>query len=124
MGNDTIMENENYKHLGVNTNKYLSHMINIKDATDRLKGIFLSLVQSGVLHKDNLHPFTCMKIYNSVVLPKALYGCENWFDLTGSEILAVTRTRPLIMCQTYAVTKQAYSDRCLFRFVGCISNRT
>ena len=38
MGNDNIMENENYKHLGVNTNKYLSHKINIKDATDRLKG--------------------------------------------------------------------------------------
>ena len=51
MGTDTIMENENYKHLGVNTNKYLSHTINIKDATDRLKGTFLSLVHSGVLHQ-------------------------------------------------------------------------
>ena len=78
----------------ISTNKYLSHTINIKDATDRSKGTFLSLIQSGVLHQDNLHPLTCMKIYNSVVLPKALYGCENWFDLTESEILAVTRTRP------------------------------
>ena len=58
MGNDTLMENENYKHLGVNTNKYLSHTIYIKDATDRLKGTFLSLVHNGVLHQDNLHPLT------------------------------------------------------------------
>ena len=53
MGFDIIIENENYKHLCVNTNKY---KISIKDATDRLKGTFLSLVHSGVLH----HSHTCI----------------------------------------------------------------
>ena len=87
LGNDIVLENENYKHLGVNINKYFSHKIIIKHATDRLKGTFLSLVHSGVLHQDNLHPLTGIKIYIAVVLSKALYGCEKWFDLMECEIL-------------------------------------
>ena len=113
MGNDTIMENENYKHLGVNTNKYLSHTINIKDATDRLKGTFLSLVHSGVLHQDNLHPLTCIKIYNSVVLPKALYGCENWFDLTESEILSLERAHRFCVKHMQSLSKRTRTDAAL-----------
>ena len=39
-GNAIIMEYKDNKHLGVNTNTYLNHKINIKDATDtRLKHI-------------------------------------------------------------------------------------
>ena len=83
----------NYKSLGVNTNKYLSHHINIRYAKDMLKGTFISLAHSGVLHQNNFHPLTCIIIYNSVVLLKALhvYGCENWFDLTKCEILSQER---------------------------------
>ena len=73
MGNDTIMENANYKHLGVNTSTYLSHTINIKDATDRLKGTFLSLVHSGVIHRcihlrvlKYIIPLSCLRRYISV----------------------------------------------------------
>ena len=48
MGNAIIMKNKNNKHLGVNTNTYLSHKINIKDATNtRLKETFLSLVYTA-----------------------------------------------------------------------------
>ena len=40
IGNAIIKEYKNNKHLGVNTNTYLNHKINIKDATDtRLKHI-------------------------------------------------------------------------------------
>ena len=113
MGNDTIMEIENYKHLSVNTNKYLSHTINIKDATDRLKGTFLSLVHSGVLHQDNLNQLTCIKIYNSVVLPKALCGCENWFDLTESEILSLERAHRFCVKHMQSLSKRTRTDAAL-----------
>ena len=85
LGNSQIEEEENYKHLGVINNKYLSLKPNIKDATDKLKGTFFSLINSGNFHADSLHPLTCKKIYNAVVLLKALYGCENWFALTSAE---------------------------------------
>ena len=58
-GNDIVAESENYKHLGVNNNKYLNNKISIQDATHKLKGTFLSLVNSGILNHGALHPLTC-----------------------------------------------------------------
>ena len=77
--------------MGVNCNKYLHIDINVKEAADKLKGTFLSLVNCGLLNSNGLHPLSCKKIYNSVVLPKSLYGCESWFCLTASQILILER---------------------------------
>ena len=70
------MENENHKHLGIDTNKYLSHKIYIKDATDRLNGTFLSLVHSGVLYQDNLYPLTCIKYIMPLSCPRRYMGVK------------------------------------------------
>ena len=43
LGNNLLEEGENYKHLGVINNKYLSFKPCIKDATDNLKGTLLAL---------------------------------------------------------------------------------
>ena len=58
-----------YKHLGVDCNKYLNIDINIKEATDKLKGTFTSLVNCGLIHSDGLHPLSFKKIYETVVFP-------------------------------------------------------
>ena len=79
MGPNVINEDINYKHLGVNCNKYLNIDINIKEATDKLKGTFMSLVNCGLIHSDSLHPLSLKKIYETVVLPKALYGAKLGF---------------------------------------------
>ena len=54
-------------------NKYLSLKPIIKDATDKLKGAFFSLIKSqdniSIFYEDSLYPLTCKKIYNAVVLP-------------------------------------------------------
>ena len=91
LGPNAVDEAENYKHLGVNCNKYLHIDINVKEAADKLKGTFFSLVNCGLLNSNSLHPLSCKKIYSSVVLPKALYGCESWFCLTASQILILER---------------------------------
>ena len=44
-------------------------------------------MNSGIFYDNSLHPLTCKKIYNAVVIPKALYGCENWFALSSTELL-------------------------------------
>ena len=91
LGNSVIEEEESYRHLGVITNKYLKLKLSIKDSADKLKGTFLSLVNSGIFYDNSLHPITSRKIYNSVVLPKALYGCESWCPLTASNLLTLER---------------------------------
>ena len=63
---------------------------NIKEATDKLKGTFMSLVNCGLVHSDGLHPLSYKKIYEAVVLHKALYGSETWFSLFICGIVQVS----------------------------------
>ena len=89
LGSNEVKEEVNYTHLGVNCNKYLDNGINIKDAVDKLKSTFMSIVNGGLFN--DLNPLTCKTIYKAVVLPKALYGCESWSSLTPSQLLLLER---------------------------------
>ena len=91
LGPNVVNEDINYKHLDVNCNKYLNIDTNIKEASDKLKGTFMSLVKCGLIHSDSLHPLTYKKIYEAAVLPKALYGCETWFSLNTNNISLLER---------------------------------
>ena len=55
--------------------KNMSIDVNIKEACTKLRSTFLSLVNCGI-YEDGLNPLTARRIYNAVVLPKALYGCK------------------------------------------------
>ena len=89
LGHNEVKEEVNYKHLGVNCNKYLDNGINAKDAVGELKSTFMSTVNCGLFN--DLNPLTCKTIYKAVVLPKALYGCESWSSLTPSQLLMLER---------------------------------
>ena len=77
LGENFISEEVCYNHLGINLNKYLNFNENIDISCRKLRSTLLSLVNVG-LHPEGLNPMTAYKIYKSVVIPKALYGCEIW----------------------------------------------
>ena len=70
LGPNTVKEEDNYKYLCIMFNKYMSLKVNIKDASDKLKGTFVSLVNCGIVHEHGLHLLSCKKIYKCIVLPK------------------------------------------------------
>ncbi len=41
---------------------------------------------SNVLHPNGINPLSALKLYESVCLPSALYGCELWGKLSPSEM--------------------------------------
>ena len=112
-GNDIIKEDENYKHLGIINNKFLSKKVNIKDATDKLKGTYFSLVNSGILLHETLHPLTCSTIYKSIVLPKALYGCEYMDNFMNSEKLILERAHRLCIKRMQSLGMYTRTDTAL-----------
>ena len=61
-----------------------------KEASTKLKTTFLSLVNCG-LHEDGFTPLTAKHIYKSIVLPKALYGCEVWSQLSPTQLSTLER---------------------------------
>ena len=90
LGNETVPEKDQYKHLGVICDKNLGLDDVIADACKKIKGTFLSIVNSG-LHENGINPIMSLHIYNSVVLPKALHGCELWCNLTSNQNLSLER---------------------------------
>ena len=77
---------DQYTHLGITCDKYVSTQLLIQEACRRLRGTFLSICNSGI-HPGNLNPLTSRNIYKFVVIPKALYGCEMWSN-TGLQYSA------------------------------------
>ena len=111
-GNAQIEEGVEYKHLGVTCDKTMSIDKNVKLACNKIRNTFLSLVNSGI-HQDGLNPLTSKRIYNSVVLPKALYGCELWSNLNKNHITSLERAHRFCIKFMQSLPKSTSTDVCL-----------
>ena len=69
-----------HKHLGT-TQTTSRKSPNTDDVKKSLRASFLSVNNSGV-HPGVLNPLTAIKLYTTIALPRALYGCELWNELT------------------------------------------
>ena len=88
----------------------MSLKTNIKDASDKLKGTFVSLANSGIIHENRLRPLSCKIIYKCIVLPKALYGCENWNNMTGSDVLIMERAHRFCIKHMQGLHRRTRTD--------------
>ena len=109
LGNCTLQETKEYTHLGVLCDPFMSNKGNVDRACTRLRGTILSLKGSG-LNPDTLNPLTMRTIYNSVVLPKGLYGSELWSCLSHTEILKLERSHRFCIkySQSFPKTMDTY----------------
>ena len=108
-GNAQIEEGLEYKHLGVICDKNMSFDNNVKVACNKLKNTFLSIVNCGI-HQDGLNPLTSKRIYNSIVLPKALYGCELWSSLNKKQIMSLERAHRFCIKFMQSLPKYTSTD--------------
>ena len=90
LGSDQVNEGTEYVHLGIRCDKYMSIGENIKLATNKIRCSFLSLSNCGI-YEDRFNPISIKRIYNSVVLPKAFYGCEPWSNLLPKHAFSLER---------------------------------
>ena len=65
--------------------KYLSLDENVKDASNKIKGTLLNLINCGI-YEGGFNHITSHHLYTTVVLPKAIYGCELWNNLLPKHI--------------------------------------
>jgi exonuclease III len=109
LGNSVIKEVESVRHVGSMLTKDLSQKINVKNACQKARGSFLGLVNCG-LHGDGFHPLTSLKIYQSVVLPSALYGSELWSNLPENSMLCLERVHHFCVKVLQGLPKRTRSD--------------
>ena len=94
LGNDELCEGVEYKHLGITVSKDMKVKRNMSESASNSRKTFFGLVSSG-FREMHLHRLTLKRIYESIVLPRALYRCELWSNLSQSDSLLLERSHRL-----------------------------
>jgi hypothetical protein len=93
-----IKEVLTHKYLGITRNKFKPNIDRIKESCQKLRGTFAVTIGIGA-HPKGLSPLTAAKLYKNIVLPRALYGCELWCNISKPEMNLIERShRMCIKC--------------------------
>ena len=82
--NQQLPEVKEYKHLGITQNNSRKSPANVDTFRQTARGTLFSLINCGV-RSNGRQSITAAKLYSSIVLPRALFGCELWNDITKSD---------------------------------------
>jgi hypothetical protein len=91
LGSEQLEIAPKYLHLGVLNNSSMDLGETIADSCCKIRQTYFSLVDSG-LNRERLHPLTLKKLYLSIVLPKGIFGCELWNNLSFCKIEELEKT--------------------------------
>lgn len=109
LGDTLVDECVSYTHLGVvfHNNGDLSQVV--KECSSKIRKTFFSIVNYGI-YENGIHPISGKHLYETVVLPKALYGCELWSDLHDDEILTLEIAHRFCLKIIQGLPKRCRSD--------------
>ena len=85
IGPEPVDVGDSYCHLGIVCSKSLSTKANMQDACTKLRGPYFSVVIGGA-NVTSVNPISVRTIYETVVLAKALYGCELWNTYSKQDV--------------------------------------
>ena len=92
LGHTPIEVVQSHVHCGVQLTSETSSFGITKSVCRKGRGIMLSLQNCGL---GSLNPHTLLKLYKSIVLPSALFGCELWNNITDTESIMLERMQCL-----------------------------
>jgi hypothetical protein len=111
VGPDRATEVNSHPHCGITLTTASSTIQRTKDACRKGRGVMLSLCNS-VIQDQHLNPIICLKLYKSIVLPSALFGCELWNDLTETEKLMLERLQHFCAKKIQHFGRRTHSSIC------------
>ena len=92
IGYYTVDKVESHTHCGVLLSSASSTVQRTKIACRKGRGTMASICTNGVLCGNKMiNPITCLKLYKTIAVTSALYGCEVWSNLCGTEKLMLER---------------------------------
>ena len=98
-----------YKHVGINQCTSRTTPANVDDIRQSARGSLFSLINCGV-HSNGINPISASKLYTSIVLPRALYGCELWNGITKSNIAHLEATHHFCLKRLQSLPLRTRSD--------------
>jgi hypothetical protein len=108
LGDKSITECNSTKHLGITLTSDMSSALRIKEACNKGKGIYFSLMQAGV--KPNaINPIISANVWKKVGEPAMLYGCELW-QMQNSDTALVERTQRFIAKSIQGLNMRTHNE--------------
>ena len=80
----TIHESITGKHVGNILQSDIKSIERTLIACTKLRSTFISIVGVGA-QAQFMHPISAKKLYLSIYLPRALYGCELWYQMSKTD---------------------------------------
>jgi hypothetical protein len=111
LGNEVIPETLDIKHVGISLNSLQQSALRTKAAVKKGKTTFMELAGAGV-KPQAITPKSSVRIYKSIILSSAMYGCEVWYGLAGSEIIELERMQRFCCKMMQGLPKRTRSDMC------------
>ena len=112
LGEDPVSENTEHRHVGILLSTTLKNTEKISVACQKMRSCFFALVGSG-LKPGTTSPLTLLKLFKSVCLPRALYGCELMTNLTRSETNMLEVTYRFCLKYMQNISKRTKTNMCI-----------
>ena len=96
LGSEELLETDKYTHLGLVCTKRMDIKDYVVKADSQIRKSFFGLVASNFSEQD-LNPLTWKRIYETIVLPKVLYGCEFWSNTSQVDMELLERSQHLCL---------------------------
>ena len=106
-----IPEVDSTRHVGITLNAKFDNRERTRNASSKMKSTAMMLMGAG-LHSKGLNPNTSANLIKSVCLPKALFGCELWTDITRGELTTLERAQRFCLKLCQGLPKTTRTDIC------------
>ena len=110
VGDSICSEVESHVHCGILLSTS-SSLQRTKEACRKGRGVMMAICNMLNESKE-MNPLTCLKLYHTVVLPSATYGCELWCNLTKTEKLMLERTQRFCAKKMQHFGRRTHSNIC------------
>ena len=90
VGSTCTSEIDSHIHCGILLSTSTSTVQRTKEACRKGRGVMLSLCNS-IFSEKQINPITALKLYKSVTLPSAMFGCEIWDCMSKTEYQMLER---------------------------------
>ncbi len=106
-----LLVTDEIKHVGFILDAKWNSWERTLHSCSTLRALTMAMVKSGV-HSQGLNPITCSKVLRSMFLPRALFGCELWCDMSCTELLALERAQRFAVKMVQGLPRFTRTDIC------------
>lgn len=84
LGGIPVQESTTHRHVGILLSSIMQNTERTVLASRKIRNAFFAVIGTG-LHPSNVNPLTILKAFQSICIPRGLFGSELWCNMTSKE---------------------------------------